>query len=545
MSTMKSKRRREGAEHDEPPREVMDRLAELLPEGALDDAVRGLKPEELSGPGGLLSQLAGRVVEAALEAEMTEHLGHPPGGVPQRANVRNGATAKTLQTDLGPVEINTPRDRQGSFEPQLVAKRQTRLAGLDDKILGLYAGGMTVRDISHHLSELYGTEIGRDTISRITDAVLEDVQAWRTRPLEAVYPIVYFDALRVKVRVDRSVKNLACYLALGVDCDGEREVLGIWWQETEGAKFWLAVLNDLHRRGVSDVLIACVDGLKGFPEAIEAVFPQTWVQTCIVHLIRASLRYVNYRDLKKVASALRPIGRLHDQHHRGPAPPDPQGHQDPRSVPGPAGRHQADLLGDHQGRRQVATQPNLERATRSPEDPLRRPLPRLTTTTTTKPGRHDSHTVRRTPSRYEFGYVFQIAEPTPHTRRGARGLTLPPASQIDSPNESELLPTTAQELQRLGLRPREIALDGGFPTTAANQQFPAADVFIAGRQHPPSRRSKKRLASYRAGCEGRISHLKRSYGLRRSRLRGHDGARTWTGWAILTYNLDSLAVQAP
>jgi putative transposase len=307
MSTMKSKRRADGAEHDEPPREVIDRLAELLPEGALDDAVRGLKPEELSGPGGLLSQLAGRVVEAALDAEMTEHLGHPPGGVPQGANVRNGSTPKTLQTDLGPVEIKTPRDRQGSFEPRLVAKRQTRLAGLDDKILGLYAGGMTVRDISHHLSELYGTEIGRDTISRVTDAVLEDVQAWRTRPLETVYPIVYFDALRVKVREDRSVKNLACYLALGVDCDGEREVLGIWWQETEGAKFWLAVLNDLHRRGVADVLIACVDGLKGFPEAIEAVFPQTWVQTCIVHLIRASLRYVNYRDLKKVASALRPI----------------------------------------------------------------------------------------------------------------------------------------------------------------------------------------------------------------------------------------------
>jgi putative transposase len=285
----------------------MDRLGELLPDGALDDAVRGLKPEELSGPGGLLSQLAGRVVEAALDAEMTEHLGHPPGGVPRGANVRNGSSLKTLQTDLGPVEIKTPRDRQGSFEPKLVAKRQTRLAGLDDKILGLYAGGMTVRDISQHLSELYGTEIGRDTISRITDAVLEDVEAWRTRPLEAVYPIVYFDALRVKVREDRSVKNLACYLALGVDCDGEREVLGIWWQETEGSKFWLAVLNDLHRRGVADVLIACVDGLKGFPEAIEAVFPQTWVQTCIVHLIRASLRYVNYRDLKQVASALRPI----------------------------------------------------------------------------------------------------------------------------------------------------------------------------------------------------------------------------------------------
>jgi putative transposase len=278
-----------------------------LPEGALDDAVRGLKPEELSGPGGLLSQLAGRVVEAALDTEMTEHLGHPPGGVPQGPNVRNGSTPKTLQTDLGPVEIKTPRDRHGSFEPKLVAKRQTRLAGLDEKVIGLYAGGMTVRDISHHLSELYGTEIGRDTISRITDAVLEDVQAWRTRPLEQVYPIVYFDALRVKVREDRSVKNLACYLALGVDCDGEREVLGIWWQESEGAKFWLAVLNDLHRRGVQDVLISCVDGLKGFPEAIEAVFPQAWVQTCIVHLIRASLRYVNYRDLKKVAAAMRPI----------------------------------------------------------------------------------------------------------------------------------------------------------------------------------------------------------------------------------------------
>jgi putative transposase len=310
MSTMKDRRGpREGVEPGErhPPPEVVDRLAGLLPEGALDDAVRGLKPEELSGPGGLLSQLAGRVVEAALEAELTEHLGHPPGGRPQGPNVRNGATSKTVQTDLGPVEIKTPRDRDGSFEPRLVAKRQTRLAGLDDKVLGLYAGGMTVRDIAAHLSELYGTEIGRDTVSRITDAVLEDVAAWRTRPLEAVYPIVYFDAMMVRVREDRSVQNRACYLALGVTCDGEREVLGIWWQDSEGAKFWLAVLNDLRRRGVADVLIACVDGLKGFPEAIEATFPRAWVQTCIVHLIRASLRYVNYRDKKKIATALRPI----------------------------------------------------------------------------------------------------------------------------------------------------------------------------------------------------------------------------------------------
>lgn len=269
--------------------------------------MKGLEPEEITGPGGLLSELAGRVIETALGAELTDHLGHPPGGVPATANMRNGSIPKTVATDLGPVQVNTPRDRDGSFEPKLVAKRQTRLAGLDDKILGLYAGGMTVRDISAHLAELYGVQIGRDTISNVTDAVLADVEAWRTRPLDEVYPIVYFDAMQVKVREDRSVRNLACYLALGVTCDGEREVLGIWWQETEGAKFWLAVLNDLRRRGVQDVLISCVDGLKGFPEAIEATFPQAWVQTCIVHLIRASLRYVNYRDLKKVASALRPI----------------------------------------------------------------------------------------------------------------------------------------------------------------------------------------------------------------------------------------------
>ena len=273
----------------------------------MQDALKGLEPDEITGPGGLLSELAGRVIETALGAELTDHLGHPPGGVPASANVRNGSIPKTVATDLGPVQVNTPRDRDGSFEPKLVAKRQTRLAGLDDKILGLYAGGMTVRDISAHLAELYGVQIGRDTISNVTDAVLADVEAWRTRPLDEVYPIVYFDAMQVKVREDRSVRNLACYLALGVTCDGEREVLGIWWQETEGAKFWLAVLNDLRRRGVQDVLISCVDGLKGFPEAIEATFPEAWVQTCIVHLIRASLRYVNYRDLKKVATALRPI----------------------------------------------------------------------------------------------------------------------------------------------------------------------------------------------------------------------------------------------
>jgi putative transposase len=289
--------------------EVRDRLAGLLPEDALQDALEGLRPEEITGPGGLLTQLAGRVIETALGAELTGHLGYPPGQAPPggTGNHRNGVTPKTVQTELGPARVRTPRDRKGSFEPKLVAKRQTRLAGLDDRVLGLYAGGMSVRDIAAHLTELYGVEIGRDTVSRVTDAVLEDVAAWRSRPLERVYPIVYFDALMVKVREDRSVRTRACYLAMGVTCDGEREVLGIWWQETEGAKFWLAVLNDLHRRGVADVLIACVDGLTGFPEAIEAVFPQAWVQTCIVHQIRSSMRYVNYRDRKKVAAALRPI----------------------------------------------------------------------------------------------------------------------------------------------------------------------------------------------------------------------------------------------
>src|SRR3954464_427138 len=298
-----------GADPQGPPREVMDRLAGLLPEGALDEAVRGLKPEELSGPGGLLSQLAGRVVEAALEAELTDHLGHPPGGRPQGPNVRNGATSKTVQTDLGPVEIKTPRDRHGSFAPQILPKRQTRLAGLDDKILGLYAGGMGVRDIAAHLSELYGTEIGRARISRVPDAVREDIAAWRTRPLEAVYPIAYFDCLMVKVREDRSVRTRACYLAIGVTVEGDREVLGIWWQETEGSKFWLAVLNDLAHRGVGDILVCCVDGLTGFPEAIEAVFPRGCVQTCIVHQIRASMRFVTYQDRKKVAADLRPVCR--------------------------------------------------------------------------------------------------------------------------------------------------------------------------------------------------------------------------------------------
>jgi putative transposase len=288
---------------------VRDRLAGLLPDEALQDALAGLRPEEITGPGGLMTQLAGRVLEAALGAELTEHLGYPPGQAPPggAGNHRNGHTAKTVKTELGEVAIRSPRDRRATFEPRLVAKRQTRLAGLDERVLDLYAGGMSTRDIAAHLQRLYGVEIGRDTISRVTDAVLEDIAEWRARPLEALYPIVYFDALMVKVTEDRSVRTRACYLAVGVTVDGDREALGIWWQDTEGAKFWLAVLNDLARRGVRDVLIACVDGLTGFPDAIAAVFPEAWVQTCIVHQIRSSMRYVSYQDRRPLAKDLRPI----------------------------------------------------------------------------------------------------------------------------------------------------------------------------------------------------------------------------------------------
>ena len=318
----KSKQRRGPVERpDGPPGEVVDRLAGLLPEEALQQALAGLLPEEITGPGGLVTQLAGRVLETALGAELAQHLGYPPGQAPPggAGNARNGSTPKRVQTELGTVELRTPRDRNGTFEPQLVKKRQTRLAGLDDRVLGLYGGGMSVSDIARQLSELYGTEIGRDTISRVTDAVLEDIAAWRSRPLAAVYPIVYFDCLMVRVREDRSVSSRACYLAIGQTVEGDREVLGIWWQETEGAKFWLAVLNDLHQRGVQDVLIACVDGLAGFPEAIEAIFPQAWVQTCVVHQVRASLRYVTYTERKKVAADLRLIysaANIEDAEHQ-------------------------------------------------------------------------------------------------------------------------------------------------------------------------------------------------------------------------------------
>jgi putative transposase len=267
------------------------------------------KPEDLTGKDGILKQLTARLVERALQAEMTEHLGYeknePKGrGLP---NSRNGTSGKRLKTEMGSVEIEVPRDREGTFEPQLVKKRQTRFTGFDEKILGMYARGMTVRDIQGHLEDVYGVEVSPDLISKVTSAVVEDVAAWQNRPLDAVYPIVYLDALVVKVRDQGVVRNKSVYIALGVTLAGAKEVLGLWIEQNEGAKFWLKVVNELKTRGVRDLLIACCDGLKGFPEAIEAVFPQAVVQTCIVHMIRNSLRFVSYKDRKVVAKDLRPV----------------------------------------------------------------------------------------------------------------------------------------------------------------------------------------------------------------------------------------------
>jgi putative transposase len=289
---------------------VPDEIRRRLPDEVVDELLAGAKTEEeIVGPGGLLSQLTRRLVERALEVELTDHLGYephrePPGGT---GNTRNGSTAKTLQTEQGPVEIKSPRDRESSFEPRLVRKRQRRFEGFDEKILALYSRGMSTRDIEAHLRELYGVSVGRDLISRVTDAVMDDVREWQARPLEDVYPVVFLDALVVKVRDGGSVQRKACYLALAIGMDGHREVLGMWFQETEGAKFWMQVLADLKQRGVSDILVCCVDGLKGFPEAIEAIFPHTVVQTCIVHLIRHSLKYVPRREYDKVVKDLRLI----------------------------------------------------------------------------------------------------------------------------------------------------------------------------------------------------------------------------------------------
>jgi len=267
------------------------------------------KPEDLIGEHGLLKQLTKRLVERALEAEMAEHLGHArhePVANPA-GNTRNGKSRKTLKGEFGDLPIEIPRDRHGSFEPQIVAKHQTRWTGFDNKILSLYARGMTVREIQGHLQELYGTDVSPTLISSVTDAVIEDAKAWQSRPLDALYPIVYLDCIHVKVRDAGTVRVKAVYLALGINLAGEKELLGLWIAQTEGAKFWLQVMTELKNRGVQDIFIACVDGLKGFPEAIETVYPKTTVQLCIVHLVRNSLNFVSWKRRKAVAADLRAI----------------------------------------------------------------------------------------------------------------------------------------------------------------------------------------------------------------------------------------------
>ena len=277
----------------------------------LDELIRDYKnPEDLLGENGLLKQLTKALLKRAMNAELTHELGfekNDKSALKENGNRRNGTTQKTVKSKHGEIELSIPRDRQSEFEPVIIKKHQRRFDGFDDAILSLYSRGMSTRDIKAHLEEIYGVEVSPDLISSVTEAVIEEVREWQTRPLEAVYPIVYLDALRVKIRYDGTVQNRCIYLAIGVNVEGKKETLGLWTAENEGAKFWLSVLTELNNRGVEDIFICCVDGLKGFTESIEAVFPQTITQLCIVHQIRNSLTYISYKDRKAVVSDLKPI----------------------------------------------------------------------------------------------------------------------------------------------------------------------------------------------------------------------------------------------
>src|ERR1700758_2894497 len=287
-------------------------MALAIRDEVIEELLQGYRsPEDLLGEEGLFKELKKRLLERALGAELTEHLGDEKGDPPGQssANSRNGYSSKTVIGDDGPIELAVPRDRNSSFEPQIVAKGQTRIEGFDDRIISLYARGLTVREIQAHLHELYHVEVSPDLISRVTDAVLDEVREWQNRPLDPLYPVIFFDALRVKIRDEGLVRNKAVYVALALTNDGEKEVLGLWIEQTEGAKFWLKVMNELKNRGLNDVLIAVVDGLKGFPEAIATVFPLTTVQTCIIHLIRNSLAFVSWKDRKLIMPDLKAIYR--------------------------------------------------------------------------------------------------------------------------------------------------------------------------------------------------------------------------------------------
>ena len=291
-----------------PEERAAARLADLVSPEAVDRMLADADEAGVSAEG-LLSQLTKTVLERALGAELDDHLGYVKGDPAGNGsgNSRNGSYGKTVTTAAGPVRIGVPRDRNGSFEPKIVPKGQRRLGQVDDMILSLYARGMTTRDIQAHLAEVYGAEVSPALISNVTSVVAEEITAWQTRPLDAVYPIIYIDALMVKVRDGGTVDNKAAHLAIGVDTDGYKHVLGIWLAASEGARFWMGVLTELRNRGIKDVLFVCCDGLGGLPEAIEATWPKAIVQTCVIHLIRASMRYVSHDDRKKVATALRPI----------------------------------------------------------------------------------------------------------------------------------------------------------------------------------------------------------------------------------------------
>ena len=282
----------------------------VVPQALLDHVIANYKkPADLIGENGMLKQLTKAVIEAALAAEMNQHLGHTRYGAVANAsgNVRNGQSAKTITGDFGEVEIAVPRDRDASFTPQLIPKHQRRVPGFDERILSLYARGMTTREIAAHLQEIFGAEVSPALISAITDTVADEVRAWQSRPLDRLYPILYLDCLMVKTREAANAANRAIYMAIGVNTDGIKDVLGLWTAPTEGAKFWLSVVTELKNRGVNDILIACVDGLKGFPEAIAAVYPHAEVQLCLVHLVRNSLTYVSWKQRKAVAADLRAI----------------------------------------------------------------------------------------------------------------------------------------------------------------------------------------------------------------------------------------------
>lgn len=280
-------------------------------EAALDELIEGKSAEEIAGPGGLLKQLTKALLERAMSAEMTQHLGYVKNAAEGRGsgNSRNGRSRKRVQGDFGQVEIEVPRDRKGSFEPKILPKHERRFTGFDGKIISMYARGMSTRDIQAHLQEIYGVEVSAGLVSEVTDAVMEDVRAWQSRPLEPLYMILYLDALVVKMRHEGRVENRAVFVAVGVTQEGTKEVLGLWTSATEGAKLWMQILTEIRNRGVQDILVACVDGLRGFPEAIQAVYPKTEVQLCIVHMVRNSLAFVSWKDRKQVAADLKQIYR--------------------------------------------------------------------------------------------------------------------------------------------------------------------------------------------------------------------------------------------